>query len=49
VLEAGPRLVVAAGQGRVELLEVQLPGKPRRPARDVINGLRLRPGEQFGA
>lgn len=40
-------IVVACGAGAVCLSEVQLEGKPARPARDVANGLRLKPGMRF--
>lgn len=48
VLEAGSRLVVAAGEGTVEILRAQLPGKPRRSGRDVVNGARVAVGERMG-
>lgn len=38
---------VACGDGVLRLLELQLEGKPPRPARDVANGLRLKTGERF--
>jgi methionyl-tRNA formyltransferase len=47
VLEAGPRLVVAAGEGAVEILEVQRPGKKRMDAAALLNGYDLAPGERF--
>jgi methionyl-tRNA formyltransferase len=40
-------IVVACGQGAVCLTELQLEGKPRKPARDVANGLRLKTGAKF--
>ncbi|MCA8919517.1 MAG: methionyl-tRNA formyltransferase [Planctomycetes bacterium] len=40
-------IVVACGSGSVCLTELQLEGKPRKPARDVANGLRLKPGARF--
>ena len=40
-------IMVACGQGSVSLTELQLEGKPRKPARDVANGLRLKPGARF--
>ncbi|MEC8422373.1 MAG: methionyl-tRNA formyltransferase [Myxococcota bacterium] len=49
VLATSPRLLVACGTGSVEILEAQLPGKPRRPARDIVNGARLQVGEVLGA
>lgn len=42
-------IVVACAQGAVCLRELQLEGKPRLPARDVANGLRLKAGAQFEA
>ena len=48
VLEAGPRLVVAAGSGAVEILEIQRPGKRRMDAAALLNGYALAPGERFG-
>lgn len=47
VIEAGPRLVVQTGQGALQVLEAQLPGKPRRAAVELINGARLRVGERL--
>jgi methionyl-tRNA formyltransferase len=43
---SGP--VVAAGDGAVELVEVQLPGRRVTSGRDFANGSRLRPGERLG-
>ncbi|MCA8911574.1 MAG: methionyl-tRNA formyltransferase [Planctomycetes bacterium] len=40
-------IVVACGEGAVCLNELQLEGKPRKPARDVANGLRLKAGARF--
>jgi len=48
VLEAGPRFVVATGDGAIELLDVQLQGKRAMGAADLLRGLRLEPGEQLG-
>ena len=45
VLEAGKRLVVACGTGTLEVLLGQLPGKPRRSGRDLVNGARIATGE----
>lgn len=39
--------VIAAGQGALELVEVQLPGKKRQPGEVFINGARIEPGEQL--
>jgi methionyl-tRNA formyltransferase len=41
--------LVAAGNGAVELVEVQLAGRKRQPGRDLVNGARITPGERFGA
>jgi methionyl-tRNA formyltransferase len=44
----GSKLFVSCGNGtRLELLEVQVEGKKRLPARDFRNGVRLAPGEKF--
>lgn len=48
VLALTPRLLVACGDGVLEVVEAQLPGKPRRPARDIVNGARLQVGERLG-
>ena len=52
VLEAGPRLVVACGEGAapgaIELVEVQLEGKRAMAAGDLLRGLRLEVGSVLG-
>lgn len=48
VLEAGPRLVVACGEGALELRAVQREGKRRVEAAAFLNGAGLRPGEHLG-
>jgi methionyl-tRNA formyltransferase len=48
VIEAGERLVVACGQGAVELVEVQQPGKTVLPAADFLNGYTLAVGDRLG-
>ena len=52
VLEAKPgadgRLAVACGEGAVELVEVQQPGKTVLPASDFLNGYDLAPGDRLG-
>lgn len=48
VIQTSPRLLVACGDGALEVVEAQLPGKPRRPARDIVNGARLEVGEVLG-
>jgi methionyl-tRNA formyltransferase len=47
VIEAGKRLVVACGQGSLEVLTGQLAGKPRRAGRELVNGARITLGERF--
>jgi len=47
VIEAGKRLVVACGQGSLEVRVGQLPGKPRRSGRDIVNGARVTVGERL--
>jgi methionyl-tRNA formyltransferase len=48
VLEAGERWLVAAGDGALELLEVQTAGKRRMAAADFLRGARVAPGERLG-
>ncbi|MDP2306291.1 MAG: methionyl-tRNA formyltransferase [Pseudomonadota bacterium] len=40
--------VVACGEGALELLEVQLPGKKAVRGVDFVNGSRVKPGERVG-
>jgi methionyl-tRNA formyltransferase len=47
VLEAGDRLVVACGDGAVELTRIQQPGKQRLPAADFLNGYPLETGDRL--
>lgn len=49
LLEVGPRLVVACGEGAVELLEAQLPGRKRQEVRELLNGARLELRTVLGA
>lgn len=49
VAAADGRLVVACGEGAVEVLEVQREGKRRMAAADFLNGADLAPGTAFGA
>lgn len=42
-------LIVACGEGAVELLEVQPEGKRRMSGRDFLNGYRPRSGERLGS
>jgi methionyl-tRNA formyltransferase len=49
IVEAhGDRLVVAAGSGRLQVIEIQAEGKRPMPARDFLAGHHLTVGEQFG-
>jgi methionyl-tRNA formyltransferase len=49
VVEAGrDRLVVAAGEGGVELLVVQPPGKKPMPIEEFLRGHRVQVGDRFG-
>ena len=48
VLEAGPRLVVACGEGALNLLRLQPPGGRPMEARAYVNGRRPRPGTPLG-
>jgi methionyl-tRNA formyltransferase len=45
---AGPTALVSAGEGAVELHEVQPAGKKRMSAGDFFRGARLQPGERLG-
>lgn len=47
VLQAGERLVVAAGEGALEILEVQREGRRRLAAADALRGWDLEPGARF--
>lgn len=47
IMEAGPRFVVATGDGAVEILEVQQEGKKKMSAADFLRGSRLKTGEVF--
>ncbi len=45
ILHAGPgRLVVACGEGAVEILEAQRPGRRPMPAEELLRGLAMEPG-----
>ena len=49
VIEAdGDRLVVAAGEGAVRLLVIQLPGKKPVTAAEFLRGHRVQPGRSHG-
>lgn len=47
ILEAGPRLVVACGEGAVSLVEVQRAGKAAAPADAFVRGARLSVGDRL--
>lgn len=47
VLEAGDRLVVACGEGAVEVVELQREGHRRLPAPDFLRGYPLREGDRL--
>lgn len=47
VIEAGPRLAVACGEGAVEVLELQQPGRRRMDAAAFLNGYNLTVGERL--
>jgi len=47
VLTAAGRLLIAAGSGAVEVLEVQPTGKGRMTANEWLRGARLPPGRRF--
>lgn len=49
ILPAKGKLLVAAGEGVLELLEVQPAGKKRMSGRDFWNGYLPKPGERFNA
>ena len=49
VLEADDRLLVACGEGAVEIVRLQQPGKQRLDARDFLNGYSLAPGDRLGS
>lgn len=48
VLAVGDSITVACGEGAVDLLRVQVPGKRRMGARDFVNGYGLAVGETLG-
>jgi methionyl-tRNA formyltransferase len=47
VVEAGERLLVAAGAGALELVEVQAAGKRALEAAEFLRGARLTAGERL--
>jgi methionyl-tRNA formyltransferase len=48
IVESGPRLLVATGQGALELLSVQPAGKRVMTACEFLRGYQLAPGATFG-
>ena len=48
VLDATGRLLIAAGDGALEIIELQPAGKRSMPAAEFRRGYRPRPGERFG-
>jgi methionyl-tRNA formyltransferase len=48
ILEAGPRLVVACGEGAVSIATLQAEGKKRLRAAEFVRGERVAPGERWG-
>ena len=48
VLVAKKKVVIATGSRAILLKEVQLPGKKRGPAQNLINGARISVGEILG-
>ena len=47
IIDTRKRLVVATGDGAVELVTVQRPGKRAQPGMHLCQGMRLRGGEEF--
>lgn len=49
ILETGKDFVtVAAGNGALRILELQIEGKKRMSVRDFLSGVRMQPGERLG-
>jgi methionyl-tRNA formyltransferase len=48
VLVADERLVVACGEGAVEIVTIQQPGRQRLNAADFLRGYALAPGDRLG-
>jgi methionyl-tRNA formyltransferase len=48
LLEAGPRVVVACGEGAVSIATLQAEGRRALPAAEFVRGERVAPGEQWG-
>jgi methionyl-tRNA formyltransferase len=49
LIEVKPNPIVQCGEGSLELLEVQVPGKRRIAASDFARGRRLSIGERLGS
>ena len=49
VIEAGDQLLVACGEGAVEVVMIQQPGRQRLGAKDFLNGYDLAVGDRLGA
>jgi methionyl-tRNA formyltransferase len=45
---AGDRLVIAAGEGAVQLLVIQLPGKKPASVAEFLHGHRIQPSDLLG-
>ncbi|MGE5717569.1 MAG: methionyl-tRNA formyltransferase [Acidobacteriota bacterium] len=48
LLEAGPRVVVACGEGAVSVATLQAEGRKPLPAAEFVRGERVAPGERWG-
>lgn len=48
ILQAGPRLIVATGEGALEILALQPAGKRAMTASEFLRGYPLAPGQQLG-
>jgi methionyl-tRNA formyltransferase len=48
VIEAQDRLVIACGEGAVEVVTIQQPGRSRLDASDFLNGYDLEAGDRVG-
>jgi methionyl-tRNA formyltransferase len=48
IVEAADRLLIATGDGTLEILELQPAGKRSMPAADFLRGHRVRPGDRLG-
>ena len=48
VLMAKKKLIIGCGEGAIEVLEAQLPGKKALPIQAILNGARIEKGEIMG-